>query len=75
MAGEEVVKANWIDSTRDYLRDIRSEMKRVTWPSRNRVQSTTMVVILSVFLFALYFKIVDQVLEETIVRVQQALVK
>jgi len=75
MAGEEVVKANWIDSTRDYLRDIRGEMKRVTWPTRSRVESTTVVVILSVFLFALYFKIVDQILEETIVRVQTALVK
>jgi len=75
MAGEEVVKTNWIDSTRDYLRDIRSEMKRVTWPTRSRVESTTVVVILAVFIFALYFKIVDQVLEETIVRVQSALVK
>jgi preprotein translocase subunit SecE len=75
MAGEEVVKTNWIDNTREYLRDIRSEMKRVTWPNRTRVESTTVVVILAVFIFALYFKIVDQVLEETIVRIQSALVK
>ncbi len=76
MAGEEVVtKTSWVDSTREYLGDIRSEMKRVTWPSRERVQSTTLVVILSVFLFALYFKVVDQVLENTLVRVQSALVK
>jgi len=76
MAGEEVTKTtNWIDDTREYLQDIRSEMKRVTWPSRTRVESTTVVVILSVFLFALYFKIVDQVLEETLVRIQSVLVK
>ena len=75
MAGEEVVKTNWIDNTREYLRDIRSEMKRVTWPNRTRVESTTVVVILAVFIFALYFKIVDQVLQETIVRIQSALVK
>ncbi len=75
MAGEEVTKTNWIDSTRNYLQDIRSEMKRVTWPTRARVESTTVVVILSVFIFAIYFKVVDQVLEETLVRVQSALVK
>ena len=46
MAGElEVKKENWIESTRAYLTDIRSEMKRVTWPNRDRVQSTTIVVI------------------------------
>jgi preprotein translocase subunit SecE len=74
---EEVVQAkpSFIESTREYLQDIRAEMKRVTWPSRSRVESTTVVVILSVFLFALYFKIIDQILENTLVRVQSALVK
>jgi len=75
MAGEEVTKTSWIDSTREYLGDIRSEMKRVTWPSRDRVQSTTVVVILSVFIFAVYFKVVDQVIESTITRAYSALVK
>ena len=53
MADEVVVvkKENWIDSTRQYLIDIRGEMKRVTWPSRVKVESTTVVVILSVFAF------------------------
>ena len=46
MAGElEVKETNWIEDTRSYLGDIRSEMKRVTWPNRNSVQSTTVVVI------------------------------
>ena len=65
----------WPAITKNYVGELQIEMKRVTWPNRNRVQSTTVVVILSVFMFALYFKIVDQVLEETIVRVQAALVK
>jgi preprotein translocase subunit SecE len=76
MAGEVVAKkVSWIESTRSYLGDIRSEMKRVTWPSRDRVQSTTLVVILSVFIFAAYFKIVDTVIERTVVRVEAALIK
>jgi preprotein translocase subunit SecE len=76
MAGElEPKKSNWIESTRSYLTDIRSEMKRVTWPNRDRVQSTTLVVIVSVFIFATYFKIVDTVIERTVVNVEQRLVK
>jgi preprotein translocase subunit SecE len=34
-------KESWIESTRQYLTDIRGEMKRVTWPSRAKVESTT----------------------------------
>jgi preprotein translocase subunit SecE len=75
MAGELEVKQNWIESTRSYLGDIRSEMKRVTWPSRERVQSTTVVVIVSVFIFAAYFKVVDTVLQKTVVAAEAALVK
>jgi preprotein translocase subunit SecE len=76
MAGElDKKQQSWIESTRSYLGDIRSEMKRVTWPSRERVQSTTAVVIVSVFIFAAYFKIVDTILEKTIVAAETALVK
>jgi preprotein translocase subunit SecE len=76
MAAElEVKKESWIESTRSYLQDIRSEMKRVTWPNRLQVQSTTVVVIFAVFLFALYFKIVDQVIDSTVVKIYSALAK
>jgi preprotein translocase subunit SecE len=76
MAAElEIKKNNWIENTRSYLNDIRSEMKRVTWPSRDRVQSTTVVVIFSVFIFATYFKIVDTVIERTVVQVEKSLIK
>jgi preprotein translocase subunit SecE len=76
MASElEPKKDNWIENTRAYLGDIRSEMKRVTWPTRDQVQSTTVVVILSVFIFAVYFKIVDQVITSTVVKTYTALVK
>jgi len=68
MADELVVKKqNWIESTREYLTDIRSEMKRVTWPNRAKVESTTVVVILSVFGFAIYFYTVDKLVQSTVV--------
>lgn len=76
MAGElEPKKENWIETSRDYLNDIRSEMRRVTWPTREQVQSTTAVVILCVFAFAAYFKVIDKVIEQTVTRAYTSLAK
>ncbi len=44
----------------------RVEMRRVTWPSRKQVESTTAVVIISVFAFAGYFAVVDTVLSRAV---------
>jgi len=52
----------WADGTRDYFNDLKLEMRRVTWPNRKQVESTTAVVIFSVFAFAAYFAVVDSVL-------------
>jgi preprotein translocase subunit SecE len=56
-------KQNWVQTTKDYVNDLKLEMRRVTWPNRKQVESTTAVVIVSVFLFAGYFALVDTVLQ------------
>ena len=43
-----------------------SEMKRVTTPNRDEVQSTTIVVIVTTFLFAAFFAAVDFVSSHTV---------
>jgi len=76
MASElEVKKPSWVETTREYFSDIRTEMRRVTWPNRAQVESTTLVVILSVFAFATYFKIVDKVIDLTVNRGYSYLVR
>ena len=45
-----------------FYNDVRTEMRKVTTPSRKEVQATTAVVIVTVFLFGLYFFIVDNVI-------------
>jgi preprotein translocase subunit SecE len=55
-------KQNWIQSTREYIDGLKAEMRKVTWPNRKQVESTTAVVIVSVFAFAAYFEVVDTVL-------------
>jgi preprotein translocase subunit SecE len=62
------VKA-WWQKTKDYVGELRAEMRRVTWPNRKQVEGTTAVVIVSVFLFAGYFAIVDRIFAAGINRV------
>jgi preprotein translocase subunit SecE len=57
-------KKNWIQSVKDYVNDLKLEMRRVTWPTRKQVEGTTAVVIFSVFAFAAYFFVVDTVLQK-----------
>ena len=46
-----------------FVRDVRLEMKKVTWPSRSEVVSTTVVVMIAVVFFAAYLWGVDNLLE------------
>jgi preprotein translocase subunit SecE len=50
----------------NFLKDVRSEMRKVVWPSRTEVKSTTIVVIVTVFLFAAYFWLVDTIIGNVI---------
>jgi len=45
----------------EFLRETRQEMHKVVTPSRNEVRNTTIVVLVTVFLFAAYFELVDVV--------------
>ena len=44
----------WVQSTREFFRDTTGEMKKVTWPTRNEVVGTTVVVIVSTLVFAIF---------------------
>jgi preprotein translocase subunit SecE len=44
-----------------FLGDVRGEMRKVVTPSRKEVEATTTVVLIAVFLFGLFFFIVDSV--------------
>ena len=43
----------------NFLKDVRAEMRKVVTPTRTEVQTTTIVVIVTVFIFAGYFALVD----------------
>ena len=49
-----------IQGTREFLHDVRVEMKQVTWPNRDDVISTTGVVIATVAFFGIFLTIVER---------------
>ncbi len=44
-----------------FLRDVRAEMKRVSWPSFNEVKNTTIITLVAVVFFAVYLFAVDHI--------------
>jgi preprotein translocase subunit SecE len=59
---------SWPERIKSFYNDVRAEMKKVNSPSRKEVQATTTVVIITVFLFAFYFWIVDLAISSSLDR-------
>ena len=59
---------SWPERIKTFYHDVRTEMKKVTSPSLKEVQATTTVVIITVFLFALYFWLVDLAISNSLER-------
>ena len=55
----------WNGFTR-FLSDVRAEMRKVVAPTRKEVQTTTSVVIITVFLFGFFFFVVDMVFSRAV---------
>jgi len=52
-----------IANAREFLHDVRVEMKQVTWPSREDVIATTWVVIATVAFFGAFLAVVDKLVQ------------
>ena len=53
---------DWVEFPRratEYVGEVRGEMRHVTWPGRQEIYGTTVVVIITVFVFGLFFFVVD----------------
>ena len=61
----------WWQRWREFLAEVRAEMKRVTWPTRKEVYATTVVVILTSAFFGLYLFGVDLLLNAAVQQIFQ----
>jgi len=69
MAEEISIQKSLVERTRDYFGEVRIEMKRVSWPSKQEIYGTTLMVILTTFGFGLYFYICDLVFSGSMRRI------
>ncbi len=49
-------------SPAEFVRQVRQEVSRVTWPTRKEVTVTTIMVFIMVTVLSIFFLLVDQVL-------------
>jgi preprotein translocase SecE subunit len=54
------VVGTWTEFSR-FLSDVRAEMRKVVAPTRKEVEATTSVVIIAVFVFGVFFFVVDAI--------------
>jgi len=55
---------DWTERSKHFYLDTRSEMKKVSWPARQEIVGTTIVVVATVFFFGVYLGLVDYLLTE-----------
>ena len=51
---------------REYGKDVRGELSKVSWPTREELRDSTIVVIITVLLVAAFIGIVDQGLNRVV---------
>lgn len=54
----------WWGATVHFLREVRVEMKKVTWPQRKEIIGSTAVVIVASFLISFFLGFVDLILQK-----------
>jgi preprotein translocase subunit SecE len=52
-------KGNIFKRIKNYLNEVRGELKKVTWPTKNDLYKTTIAVIVSSIIFGIYLQVVD----------------
>jgi preprotein translocase subunit SecE len=57
---------SWTERVREFSKDVRVEITRVSWPSRDELRDSTIVVIGTVLLVAAFVAVVDRVLNSAI---------
>ena len=68
MNPSETIK-DWTERTKEFYQDVRSEMKKVSWPARQEIIGTTVVVVAAVFFFGIFLGLVDYLLSISVDRV------
>ena len=55
----------------NYFRDVRSEMRRVVWPTRSEVLNSSVVVVTTLLFFIVFITAVDFVVQQLVLFIQR----
>jgi preprotein translocase subunit SecE len=53
---------NWFNKVKEFLKEVRSEWNKVSFPTRQEVMGTTVVVLVASLIMAVYLAIADQII-------------
>jgi preprotein translocase subunit SecE len=53
---------NWLTTTKDFLSEVRTEMRKVSFPTRDEVVATTVVVVITSVVFAAFLFVADRLI-------------
>ncbi|OGF14230.1 MAG: preprotein translocase subunit SecE [Candidatus Eisenbacteria bacterium RBG_16_71_46] len=53
---------SWITQGREFIKEVRVESSKVSWPTRNELRDSTIVVIVTVLIISVFIGIVDRIL-------------
>jgi len=54
---------SWTTQVRDFIKEVRVESDKISWPTRNELRDSTIVVIVAVLLVSFYVGVVDFILQ------------
>ncbi|MCD6192454.1 MAG: preprotein translocase subunit SecE [Candidatus Aminicenantes bacterium] len=63
-------KERWYKRIIPFLKEVRAEIRKVTWPSRQEVYNTTIVVIIATFFFGFYLYFMDIIFSWVIAQIK-----
>jgi len=63
-------KPRWYKRFWAFLKEVRAELRKVTWPSRNEITSTTIVVIIATLFFGFFLFFMDIIFSWAISKVE-----
>ncbi len=63
-------KIRWYKRLIPFLREVKADVKKVTWPSKNEVYNTTGVVILATIFFGFYLYFMDLIFSYVIKHIE-----
>jgi len=50
----------------EFIQEVRNEVSKVSWPSRKETWITTLMVVIMVFISAIFFLLADQILSKAV---------